>query len=163
MGFSESVSRSVVSNSLQSCGLQSARLLCPWDSPGKITGVGCIPFSRGSSQLRDWTQVSCIIGGFLIIWVTRKPYSESRNSEICSQTDDFKEELRATEYLPNFSGLIYYHSCVPALCQVLCVQSSISSLPKPCCVDNMEQETMIQQLGQGHTINMARTCFFRML
>ena len=21
--------------------------LYPWDSPGKITGVGCIPFSRG--------------------------------------------------------------------------------------------------------------------
>ena len=24
-----------------------------------------IPFSRGSSQMRDWTQVSCIAGGFL--------------------------------------------------------------------------------------------------
>ena len=26
---------------LQPHGLQPARLLCPWDSPGKITGVGC--------------------------------------------------------------------------------------------------------------------------
>ena len=26
---------------LQSCGLQPARLLCPWDFPGKNTGVGC--------------------------------------------------------------------------------------------------------------------------
>ena len=25
---------------LQSCGLQPARLLCPWDFPGKNTGVG---------------------------------------------------------------------------------------------------------------------------
>ena len=27
--------------SLPRCGLQPARLLCPWDSPGKNTGVGC--------------------------------------------------------------------------------------------------------------------------
>ena len=31
-----------------------------------------IPFSRGSSQPRDWTQVSCIAGGFFIIWATRE-------------------------------------------------------------------------------------------
>ena len=30
-----------------------------------------IPFSRGSSQPRDWTQVSCITGIFFIIWATR--------------------------------------------------------------------------------------------
>ena len=27
-----------------------APLLCPRDSPGKSTGVGCVPSSRGSSQ-----------------------------------------------------------------------------------------------------------------
>ena len=31
----------VMSDSLQPYGLQPARLLCPWDSPGKNTGVGC--------------------------------------------------------------------------------------------------------------------------
>ena len=30
-----------------------------------------IPFSRGSSQLRDRTQVSCIAGGFFTIWDMR--------------------------------------------------------------------------------------------
>ena len=35
-----SVSHSVVSNSLQPHGLQSTRLLCPWNSPGKNTGLG---------------------------------------------------------------------------------------------------------------------------
>ena len=35
------LSCSVMSNSLQPPGLQPARLLCPWDSPGKNTGVGC--------------------------------------------------------------------------------------------------------------------------
>ena len=37
-GKSESVSHSV--DSLQHHGLQPARLLCPWDSLGKNTGVG---------------------------------------------------------------------------------------------------------------------------
>ena len=31
------------------------------------------PFSRGSSQPRDWIQVSCIAGGFFISWATGKP------------------------------------------------------------------------------------------
>ena len=31
-----------------------------------------MPFSRGSSPLRDWTYVSCIAGGFLTIWATRE-------------------------------------------------------------------------------------------
>ena len=35
------VSRSVMSDPLQSHGLQPTRLLCPWDSPGKNSGVSC--------------------------------------------------------------------------------------------------------------------------
>ena len=34
-------SRSVVSDSLRPHRLQPTRLLCPWDSPGRNTGVGC--------------------------------------------------------------------------------------------------------------------------
>ena len=35
------LSHSVVSDSLQTHGLQPARLLCPWDFPGKNSGVSC--------------------------------------------------------------------------------------------------------------------------
>ena len=35
------LSHSVVSNSLQPYGLQPTRLHCPWDFPGKNTGVDC--------------------------------------------------------------------------------------------------------------------------
>ena len=35
------VSHSVMPDSLQPHGLQPTRLLCPWDSPGKDTGVVC--------------------------------------------------------------------------------------------------------------------------
>ena len=38
---SESVSHSVLSDSLQRQGVQPTRLLCPWDFPGKNTGIGC--------------------------------------------------------------------------------------------------------------------------
>ena len=34
-------SRSVMPDSLRPHGLQPTRLLCPWDFPGKSTGVGC--------------------------------------------------------------------------------------------------------------------------
>ena len=33
-----------------------------------------IPFSRGSSQPRNQTQVSCITGGFFTIWATGEAY-----------------------------------------------------------------------------------------
>ena len=39
---------------------QPARLLCLWNFPGKNTGVGCHFYSRGSSQSRDQTHISCI-------------------------------------------------------------------------------------------------------
>ena len=44
---SESVSLSIASDSLQPHGLQPVRLLCPWNSPGKNTGVGCHSFLHG--------------------------------------------------------------------------------------------------------------------
>ena len=44
------------------------RLLGPWDFPGMNTGVGCIYFSMGSSQPRDWTRVSRIVGRRFTVW-----------------------------------------------------------------------------------------------
>ena len=44
---SESVSFFVVSNSYQPQGLQPTRVLCPWDSLDKNTGVGCRAFLQG--------------------------------------------------------------------------------------------------------------------
>ena len=41
---------SVVSSSLSRCGLKPSRLLCPWDSPGKNTGVGCHVLFQGISS-----------------------------------------------------------------------------------------------------------------
>ena len=41
------LSHSVVSNSLRPHELCPAKLLCPWDSPGKNTGVGCHALLQG--------------------------------------------------------------------------------------------------------------------
>ena len=53
-----------------------------WSLPGSpvheilqariLEGVA-IPFSRGSSRPRDWTQVSCIASRFFTIWAIGKP------------------------------------------------------------------------------------------
>ena len=63
---SESVSCSIRSNSLSPHGLYGiqSRLLCPWDFPGKDTGVGChfllqgiFPFQRSNPGLPYWRQI----------------------------------------------------------------------------------------------------------
>ena len=46
-------SHSVVSNCLQSFGLQPTRLFCPWDSPGKNTGVGCHDLLQGIFLIQE--------------------------------------------------------------------------------------------------------------
>ena len=40
------------------CGLQPARLLCPWNSPGKYSVVGCHVLLQGSCRHRDQTFLS---------------------------------------------------------------------------------------------------------
>ena len=57
---------------------QSFLTLCePMDTVHRILQARildwvAIPFSRGSSQPRDWTWVSCIAGSFFTFWATRE-------------------------------------------------------------------------------------------
>ena len=69
---SESVSCSVVSSSLQPHGLKPARLLCPWDSPGKNTGVGCRSLLQGifSTQGSHPGLLHC--RGLFTAWATKE-------------------------------------------------------------------------------------------
>ena len=53
-------------------GLWPTSLLCPWNSLGKNTGVGCHFLLQGSSWPRDWTCASwssCIAGRFFTMVV----------------------------------------------------------------------------------------------
>ena len=66
----ESVSRSVIPT-LQPHGLWPTRLLSVHGiSQARILEWVAIPFSRGSSQPRDQTWVTCIAGRFFTVWAT---------------------------------------------------------------------------------------------
>ena len=57
------VSCPVMSNSFQSHGLWPTRLLCPWDSPGKNTGVGCHALLQGIFPTQGLNlRLSCLLG-----------------------------------------------------------------------------------------------------
>ena len=59
-------------------GLQPARLLCPGILQARVLEWAAISFSRGSSQPRDWSQVSCIVGRFFTIWASRGAHCQGQ-------------------------------------------------------------------------------------
>ena len=82
LNSSQSVSLSVTSVSLQPQGLNPARILCPWNSPSKNTGVGChsllhgILWAQGSnSGLLHCRQI--------IVWIPRENESEIEVAQMC--------------------------------------------------------------------------------
>ena len=72
---------SVVSNSLPLHGLEPARLLYLWDSPGKNTGVRSHSLLHGIFQPRDWTQASCIAWRFFTVWLTKEALGILKNDQ----------------------------------------------------------------------------------
>ena len=70
----ESESRSVMSDSFWHHGLYIHGILL-----ARILEGTAIPFSRGSSQPRDWTRISCIAGGFFTSWATRELTGQNAN------------------------------------------------------------------------------------
>ena len=82
------VRHSVASDSQQPHGLQLTRLLCPWDFPGKKTGMGChflfqgiFPTQRQNLWLLHW-QVDSLPLRHLRIPDTRVENKEKRNKRI---------------------------------------------------------------------------------
>ena len=87
-------SHSVVSNSLWPHGLHPTRLLSPWDSPGKKTGVGCHALLQGIFQtqasnpgLLHWQEMVLYHlnhqGIPSMRWCRSKYSSECKISHIC--------------------------------------------------------------------------------
>ena len=87
-------SHSVMSNSLQPVGLYSR-----WNSPGQEWVA--FPFSRGSSQPRDQTQVSRIAGGFFTSWATREALCTRKWSEVAQSCPTLWDPMDCS--LPGFS------------------------------------------------------------
>ena len=51
---------------------------------GRILEWVAFPFPRGSSQSRDWTQVSLILGRFFTNWAVWKAIGDRKKSVICT-------------------------------------------------------------------------------
>ena len=65
-------SRSVMSNSLRPRGLWPSRLLRPWDSPGKNTGVGCHALLQGMFPTQGSNPGLLNCRRFFTNWATRE-------------------------------------------------------------------------------------------
>ena len=98
-------SRSVVSDSLRPHGLKPARFLCPWNSLGKDTGVGCHSLLHGIFP----TQVSHIAVRFFTIWATREAQIGETSHQYTSITG-LKTNRRFFLEFPLFCSHIYWHS-----------------------------------------------------
>ena len=57
---------------LQPHELQPARLLCPWNSSGNNTELGCHSLLQGIFPTQGSNQVPCIVGRFFTIGATRE-------------------------------------------------------------------------------------------
>ena len=81
------------------------RLLCPWDFPGKMEWVA-IPFSKRSSQPRDWTMVSCIKGRFFTVWAIREAHIYiKRGSQVALVVENLPANARDLRDVGSISRL----------------------------------------------------------
>ena len=88
----ESVCRSVVFDSLRPHELQPARVLCPWNSPGKNTGVGCHSLLQGIflTQGSDPRLLNCrqILyhpshhGDYMVWYCHMHPWQKSKTTDV---------------------------------------------------------------------------------
>ena len=121
-------------------GPVARRLLCPWNFPGKNTGVGCHFLLQGISQPRDQTCVSCVGRRFLYCWATNKAPS-GRKSKEQSKPGDLGLSFVFTLILINFAVMTLYRSVqhsVPgyarkkpskSLCKIISHPSKSRSFP----------------------------------
>ena len=78
--MTDSLRPHVAQQAPQSMGILQARIL-EWVA---------MPYSKGSSQSRDWTQVSHIAGGFFTVWATRVPSGRTKKSNLASKIKVFE-------------------------------------------------------------------------
>ena len=78
---------SVVSGSLWPYGLQPAKFLCPWDSPGKNTGVGCHALLQGIFPIQGSNPgLLCLL--HCRQFFTAEPQMKSLVAQLCSTVCD---------------------------------------------------------------------------
>jgi len=112
-------------------------------------------FSRGSSQPRDWTQVSCIASGFLTIWATK----EALMNLCWHQINSYLSSHRCWTFC-GFGRCVIHHYCVSTTLKIICF--TYSSLPPPSnlCIHDFAFFRM--SYNWSHTVvNLSRLASFR--
>ena len=62
----------------QSCLTLCDSMVCPWNSPGKNTGVGSLSHLQGIFPTQEGLSLGlCMAGKFFTIWATREAYSRN--------------------------------------------------------------------------------------
>ena len=115
------LSCSVVSDSLRPHGLKPTVLLCPWNSPGKLTGAGCAFLLHGIFPTQGSNPCLLSCRWLLVHWATREAPHFSISSyqllnelrwrwrvcvcacmcvcmRVCMCADGFLEKWNAVEY-----------------------------------------------------------------
>ena len=98
-------------NSLQPHGLQPARLLSSWDSPGKNTGAGCHALLQGIFPTQVSNSGLLHSGGFFTVWATRETLYAlytSTHTQTCAHTHTHM----------HVHACMYRHTCTHEYTQV---------------------------------------------
>ena len=98
----------------QSCPTLCDPMVCSSQAPlsmGILQAriLECVSSSRGSSQPKDWTQVSCIAGIFFTSWATREAQSKSKNVSLFHM----KSESEVTQSCPTLCNPMEHSSQTP--------------------------------------------------
>ena len=102
---------SVMSNPVRPCRRQPTRLLCPWDSPGKNTGVGChflLQCMVESSEVIKHQFSYCFLLTVLFIQVNSIRYYVLNETEIYQSIVIFHRHLEINDLLSN--GDVFWSS-----------------------------------------------------
>ena len=141
-----------MSKSLQPCGLQPTRHFCPRDSPGKNTGVGCMSSSRGSSQPRDQTLISCVfcIAGRFFAAEPLGKFQFSSVTQLCPTLCDPMN--RSTPSLPVHHQLPEFtQTHVHRVSDAIQPSHSLSS-PSPHAPNPSQHQGIFQSVNSSHEV-----------
>ena len=105
-----------------------------------------IPFSRGSSWLRDWTQVSCTGRQILYEWATREALSTVQAIH--------KYLLTINEWKARHSVCVFFLECFSGIYYSLTGYNSVvGTIIIPILQKEKLKQREVQTLPQGHTTN----------
>ena len=121
---------------------------CPWNSPGKNTGVGCHSLLQEISGPTEWTWVSCIAGRLFTVWATREAPScfeyqtpgaelgvfETKQCQLCLSLHNLLSHPKTRTLIsPPFSKFLMCYCLVVIIPSQLCIlQYGIGVLSYPC-------------------------------